>query len=192
MSLVSGAAQSAAAPDAPAPADLIEVARITGSYGVRGWIKMAPEGSAQDSVLTSIQRWWLRDEGGRLLAVKALAARAHSGSLIAQLDGFTSRESALALRGRRVCVSRAEFPVLPEGQYYWADLIGCDALAADGALLGRIEGVVDHGAHPILLVAPVGKAATIENQILIPFVDRYLLNVDLSRRIVQVDWEQEA
>lgn len=192
MSLVPGSAQHAADPDIPAPADLIEVARITGSYGVRGWIKMAPEGSAQDSVLRSIRRWWLRDDAGALFPVMALSAREHSGSLIAQLDGITTREMAMALRGKRVCVSRAEFPALPAGQYYWADLIGCDVLAADGVLLGRIEGVVDHGAHPILVVAPVGKAPTIDNQILIPFVERYLLSIDLGRRSLQVDWEREA
>lgn len=53
----SNAPQTREAPSGP-PEDLIEVARIVGAHGVRGWVKLQPF-SGDSTVLDSVKTWWL-------------------------------------------------------------------------------------------------------------------------------------
>ena len=49
------------------PQDLIELGRLHGAYGVRGWMKVAPLSPDADA-LRSVALWWLMDAGGEAAA----------------------------------------------------------------------------------------------------------------------------
>lgn len=168
---------SNAAPTAGAPADLVELGRIAGAYGVKGWVKIQPH-SADADVLLAIaagssatsslaSTWWLvrpappgasaAASGKSLPALPYVikAARPHGSHIVAQLEAVADRDQAEALKGMAVCAPRSAFPAPGEDEYYWVDLIGC-AVHGDNngapALLGVVDEVVDNGAHAILKV----------------------------------------
>lgn len=122
--------------------------------------------------------------GPRLFAVDS--ARRHSGAVVARLQGVAERDAAQALKGAEVLVSRADFPPLPDGEYYWVDLVGCAVVNLAGESLGVVAEVDDHGAHAILRVRPQGGAEAAER--LIPFVPAYITTVDIGARRILVDW----
>ena len=64
--------------------------------------------------------------------------------------------------------------------------MGCAVTNVEGKTLGSVVQVVDHGAHPILVVK--GDA---EQEILIPFVAAYVLSVDTQAREIQADWQED-
>ena len=109
-------------------------------------------------------------------------ARRHGASVVAKCGGIEDRDAALALKGAEVGVRRADFPVLPEGEYYWLDLIGCALLNAQGVSLGTVTAMDDHGAHP-LLQTDLG--------VMVPFVDAYLVEVAPQERRIVVDWQAD-
>ncbi len=109
-------------------------------------------------------------------------ARRHSAGVVAKLAGIDDRASALALRGAEVGVLRADFPPLPEGEYYWIDLIGCDLINVEGQALGTVVSMDDHGAHPILQT---------DTGVMVPFVAHYLIEVEPQRRRIVVDWQAD-
>jgi 16S rRNA processing protein RimM len=65
-------------------------------------------------------------------------------------------------------------------------LVGCLVTNLQGKVLGTVVQVVDHGAHPILAVK--GEA---EQEMLIPFVAAYVLNVDTQAKQIQADWQED-
>ena len=83
-------------------------------------------------------------------------------------------------------MSRARFPAPAEGEYYWVDLVGCLVTNLEGRVLGMVAQVVDHGAHPILSIK--GDA---EQEMLIPFVAAYVVNVDTQTKQIQADWQED-
>lgn len=182
------------------PTDLVELGYITGAYGIRGWVKIQPH-SAQADALLSAKRWWLQaPQGplGHLQAQQALpsamtvaAAKAHSGTVVAQFADFTDRNAAEAYKSYTVWVSRADFPPSEEGEYYWVDLIGAQAENLQGESLGEVVGLIDNGAHQILRVQYTeadakGQAKPAER--LIPFVGHYVQAVNLAEKRVVLDW----
>ncbi|MEC3766793.1 ribosome maturation factor RimM [Cupriavidus sp. SS-3] len=181
----------------PLPEDLVEVGYVSAAYGIRGWIKVQPH--ADDaSALLHARRWWLLSppQAGLVAAdaaraepvcVKIAQSREHSGTVVAQAASVADRNLAEALRGRRVWIRRADFPVPEEDEFYWVDLIGCSVSNEQGELLGEVSGLIDNGAHQILQVAfvqPDGKAG----ERLIPFVDAFLRTVDTAGKRIVVDW----
>lgn len=173
------AAATAVARSDAMPDDLVVVGRVSGAYGVRGWIKVVPFSDARDSVLRAVPRWWL---GGRQHEV--LESRPQGSSVVAQLRGVADRNGAEALKGAEVTISRAAFPAAGAGEYYWIDLVGCEVVNPAGTVLGVVTELQEFGAHPVLAVRGPDDVER-----LIPFVDRHVLSVDLAGRRIVADWD---
>ena len=152
--------------------------RVAGSYGVRGWLKVAPGGGVARA-LSQAREWWI---GERPYAVAE--AKVHGASVVAKLEGLESREQALALKGARVAMPRAALPETEEGHYYLADLLGLEVLNEQGERLGAIVQWITNGAQDVMEVAG-------ERTRLIPWVSAIVKRVDLERRQVVVEWSAD-
>jgi 16S rRNA processing protein RimM len=184
------------------PGDAVEVARIAGAWGVKGWIKVQPF-ATDPQALYSSRRWFLRPPEGAVPGpapaappplLRVIQARAHGEFVVAQVHDVGDRSAAEALRGARVFVGRASFPTAGSDEYYWVDLIGLTVVDRAGQTLGRVVGLLDTGPHSVLRVAPEGGpqgAAAEEAERLIPFVAAYVDDVDLAARRLTVDWASD-
>ena len=165
-----------------AQTDLIAVGRVVDAYGVRGWVKIQPYNAPQESVLRSCRRWWLPDGS----SVRVERARVHAATIVAKPADAQDRDDALALRGLELRVDRAEFPAAAADEYYWVDLVGCSVTNPAGDGLGVVGAVEDYGAHPILKTRDdAGRDR------MIPFIDIYVLEVDVAARRIVADWQPD-
>jgi len=156
---------------------------------VRGWVKVAPYGDGPEGLVAQ-RTWWLRAAGDDWQSRTVVEARAHSGTVVAALEGFGTPEAAAALKGRDVAVPRSALPKARKGEVYHADLVGLDVVSASGRSLGKVVAMESFGAHPLMRVHgaegdgdPAGR--------LVPFVEPILRSVDLKARRIEVDWEPE-
>lgn len=177
-------------PAAAVPDDLVPVARVVDAYGIRGWLKLETF-SGDAPALQSAKQWWIAARGADARPLVPAEVKAHSGYYVAKLAGIDDRDAALALKGARIAVARAEFPAADGDEYYWVDLIGCAVESASGQVLGQVVEVMENGAHAILAVQPAvqpsgsGEASAVE---LIPFVEAFVSTVDTKARRIVVDW----
>jgi 16S rRNA processing protein RimM len=181
--------------DAGFPDDAVEVARIAGAWGVKGWLRIQPH-SGDPQALFSSKRWYLRPPEGAARRpgvscpplLRVIQAREHGDGVVAAVHDVTDRDGAEALRGARIFVSRGSFPTPGEGEFYWVDLIGLEVVNRCGQALGQVAGLLETGAQCVLRVQlpPAGGEKPVER--LIPFVDAYVDAVDLAGRRIVVDW----
>jgi 16S rRNA processing protein RimM len=169
------------------PLRTIALGRIIGAWGVGGWVKVEPFAGAGETALIKAPSWHLVRSGGPAVTVldrwvEVLRARRHSSGVVAKFPDCDDRDAALALRGSEVGVRRCDFPALPQGEYYWVDLIGCDISNPAGEALGRVSAIDDHGAHPIIET---------DAGLLIPYVDAYLIEVAPDEGRIVVDWQAD-
>jgi 16S rRNA processing protein RimM len=169
------------------PADLVQVGYILGAFGVKGHVKIVPSSPPMDSAIRAQKELWLGNADQALSKVQVSAIRAAHDHFVALLAEVPTREDALALGRPSVWVSRSRFPKIKlSEEYYWVDLIGCEARNAVGLLLGRVSAMDDHGAHPIVVLTTPGHGEQ-----MIPFVAAYVLEVDLAARKLVLDWLPE-
>jgi 16S rRNA processing protein RimM len=174
--------------DSAIPDDLVQVGHITGAYGIRGGIRVSPYSEDADALL-NVKTWWL--DKPALRPVQVRSAKYHSGDVTATLVDVAGRSEAEALKGAAVQVSRADFPALPEDEYYWSDLIGLDVVNLQGEALGKVADMMSNGPQSILRIVPHADAAEPDAKLderLVPFVDQYVKAVDLKARLITLDW----
>ena len=166
--------------------------RVLAPHGVRGWIKVQPVSEVPETML-DYATWWVRPaRDSRWRQLRQTAGRMHSGALLVALEGVTTREDALALRGADVGVPRAALPRTKKKEIYWVDLEGLAVINREGVALGTVAEVVAHGAHPLLRVTrPVGEGEQSGPDRLIPYVPAIVDRVDLKARRIDVDWGQD-
>lgn len=157
------------------PPELIELGRVAGSYGVRGWVKVAPQKGVAEA-LVAAKEWWLGEE-----AWQVEQARVHSATVVAKLAGVETREQALALKGRKIAVARTALPDADDGRYYLADLVGLDVVNEQGRKLGVVRQWLTNGPQDVMELAG-------ERVRLLPWVPAVVKKVDLEAKRIEVEW----
>lgn len=164
------------------------VGYISGAYGLNGWVRVRPYSADADALLNA-KTWWLDKPEFRDVAM--MQSKVHSGDVVAQLMGVAGRDAAEALKGATVQIPRSHFPALSDNEFYWVDLIGLEVENLQGVRLGQVSDMMDNGAHPILRVAvppAVDADPKAAQEILIPFVEQFVITVDRTAKKITVDW----
>lgn len=116
------------------------------------------------------------DEGGqRTFAI--LSLRPLKGDmLVARIAGVDDRDAAAALTNTRLFVPRERLPPPAADEFYHVDLVGLAAEDEDGAALGRVRGLENHGAGDILEIVPGTGGETL----LVPFTLAFVPVIDFA------------
>jgi 16S rRNA processing protein RimM len=156
--------------------------RIAAPFGIKGWVKVQTF-SDDPGALLEFDSWRIgRGEQQRDYAVAE--SQDHSNTLVAKLEGVNDRDQAFALRGMEVSVPREALQAPAEGEFYWADLIGLVAVNRQGIELGRVDSLMETGAHDVLVVKG-------SKEHLIPFIAAFVGTVDIAAGKIEVDWGED-
>jgi len=161
----------------------IEVGQVIAAHGVAGMLKVKafsgdPSGLLSARVVRLSGKGGKGIPGGREFEVRA--AQRSGGCAVFALSGVETVEAARYLAGARVFVPRKDLPPPGEDEYYFADLVGSEVVAADGGPVGVVSGVVHGPAHDWLEIRGAAK-----EEALLPFVSEFIREVDMAgRRIV--------
>lgn len=176
--------------------------RVGAPFGVQGWVRVQTY-SADPDTLLDYERWWVRSasvqgvqgvqgqEGRAWRESAVLEAQAHGGGLIARIEGIGDRDQAARARGTEIGLPRGELPPAEDDEFYWEDLIGIDAVDPAGGRIGVVSGLMEAGAHDVLVIDTAARTASGKPvQVLVPFVERHVGEVDLKQKRVVVDWQE--
>jgi 16S rRNA processing protein RimM len=159
----------------------VVLGRFGAPFGVEGWVKLESYTKPPEQI---VGYGGLRvGAAGGVVAVRDWK-RAGRGQLAVQVEGVSDRDAAAGLRGMELWVRRADLPPAEPGEYYFADLIGLEAVNAQGEPLGRVAEILELPAHPVLVVRG-------ERERLIPLVRERLLGVNLDAGRMTLDWHRD-
>lgn len=159
------------------------VGRITGVFGIKGWVKVASFTDPADNLLD--YRPWLLESGDGFVPLELAEVKRRTGGFVARIDGCDDRTSAEAFTGRDIAVPRSEMPAAAEGEYYWFDLVGLDVVTPGGETLGRVQRLMQTGANDVLVTREGSKER------LVPFIASVVTDVDLAARRITAEWDPD-
>lgn len=164
--------------------------RITGVFGVRGWVRVFSYTRPREAILG--YKGCMARVGDQWQPIEWLEGRRHGKSVVAKLPGVDDREAAAAWIGTEIAILRDAMPETEPGTFYWSDLEGLEVVNKDGRSLGTVAHLLETGANDVLVVRRVAKNSEGNQEILIPFVrEIYILDVDIAGGKIRVDWEWE-
>ncbi len=117
---------AAASSDSDWPDDAVEVAVVTGAWGIKGGLRLKPF-SSDPQALFSSKRWYWQWPAGITQAqqerlqgleqpLRVASAREQGEGVVALIQGLDDRDVAQACKGLRLFVRRSSFPTAQDGE----------------------------------------------------------------------------
>lgn len=155
----------------------IRIAQITKPQGLEGAMRV-------EAILDDDRVF----EAGRSVTIMRGALRKNSqieffrrqhGRLVLKLRGIDTIAEVESMVGAEIGIPPDQLPPAEQGFFYTFQLKGCNVVAA-GEPLGTVTDVLDCGGTYVLQVDGKG------GEILIPFAQSYLREIDLGQRRIEV------
>ncbi len=159
--------------------DGILVGVIARTHGNRGEVIVNPETDFPEERFRKGAQLWTRRREGAPSTLEVVTMRMHQGRPVIMFSGIGSMNDAELLAGQELRTDEVDTGVLPEGQFFHRDLIGCEVVTEAGEPVGRVTGVLDDSAQARLVVT--GK----RSELLIPLADE-ICTVDVEGKRITV------
>lgn len=164
-------------------AGLVIVGRVSGLFGVRGWLKIHSYTEPRDNIVEYSP--WFLNSGGEWRSIEIESGRVHGKGVVVKFVGYDDRDAAAQLIGHDIAVTREQLGEPEAGAYYWADLEGLKVVTLEGVELGVVDHLFATGANDVVVVHG-------ERERLLPFVRGDVIrDIDLQRGVMEVDWDPE-
>lgn len=160
--------------------DLFCLGVVVGAHGLRGDLKVKIH-SGENTAIIDLPGVFLCDETGQLTEYDIVRAVARSRDVLLRLRGVDDINRAESLIGQQLWMRFEDLPGLANDEYYWCELEGLEVVDRRRGSIGTLCDLMPTPAHDIYVVrGPFGE-------ILIPAVDQFIVDVDLERRLLEVD-----
>lgn len=168
----------------------IELGKVVGVWGVKGWLKIYSY-TRQRQDIGQYDRWLLVHAGksGNSTDVEVTQCRLQGQNVVAKLKDIDDRNAAEALIGRIIYIDEHQLKPLPDGEFYWFQLVGMDVVTLSGQILGVVDSMMETGANDVFVVHGAEDGQSVER--LIPYIDSVVSNVDFDNNQITVDWDAE-
>lgn len=132
--------------------------------------------------ILSYQPWHIQVDG-QWQTLGIVKGREQGKTIVAQIKDINDREQARSMIGIDLYIEKSQLPELPKGRYYWEDLIGLGVVNQEGIILGKVSNLVDTGANSVLVING-------DKEHWVPYIEPFLISVDLDKRQILVDWDE--
>lgn len=155
----------------------VAVASVLGAWGLRGHLRVElltdfPERLAERKEL-------YLGESFRPVHVEALTIQGRTAVL--KLREVDDGERAARLRGQVLYIAERDLAPLPEGTYYWHQIIGLEVRTTAGQSIGHVVDILRTGSNDVYVVQDG------EREVLVPAIASVVRAIDLEARVVMIE-----
>lgn len=166
--------------DSAAPGERrVVLGRLGRPFGVQGWLRVTSFTEPAENILD--HALWQVGRAGQWRVIELQGGRMTAKGVLVKLAGIDTPEDARLEGGADVAVFRSQLPPLPEGEHYWSDLEGLQAVTPQGETLGT----VDHFRG-----VPTGHVMVVrgEREHWIPMTKDRIVTVEADAGRIVLDW----
>ena len=164
--------------------NLVELGKISGVFGVKGWIKVHSFTDPREGIVDYSH--WQIFQKGQWREVELEGGQRQAKTVIAKLKNIDERDEAMLLMGAKIAIRSDQLQGLDENEYYWHDLEGLQVINTEGVDLGKVSYMMETGANDVMVLQ--GE----DQERLIPFtLNHTVQKVDLDAGIITVEWDAD-
>jgi 16S rRNA processing protein RimM len=162
--------------------EFFNVGKIVNTHGIKGELKvLATSDFAEMRLKKGATITAFSPDGAERQTLEIQSVRIHKNMFLLMFEGIQNMNDAERLKQWTVKIERNQLHRLPDGEYYFHEIIGCKVVTEDDESLGEIITVLTPGANHVWVVQMPNK-----KEILLPVIDDVILNVDIAEKLVTV------
>tara|TARA_B100000768_G_C11241073_1_gene359553 strand:- start:867 stop:1367 length:501 start_codon:yes stop_codon:yes gene_type:complete len=160
----------------------VVMGKIVGSHGIKGWLKIQSF-TEELKTLGKFSSWFLSKDEIEWKEFKVESCSVQGRTILSKIEYIADRNDADRLRGFLIGINKVNLPILKKGKYYWSDLIGLEVISQSGFNFGIIDSIMETGSNDVLVVKN-------DKETLIPYLNNVVLRIDLEKKNILVDWDE--
>jgi 16S rRNA processing protein RimM len=161
------------------PTQFFEIGKIVKSCGLKGRMKAVSYLGSNDK-LQNLDELYIAQGTEKKGPFKLKGIRSRGKSFFLEIEGVEDLQSAKALIGCQVLIPADKLEELPEGEYYWRDMIGLKVVTEEGRFLGVIETIFSTGSNDVYVCSGG------EREVLLPGIADVIRKIDIDRGMMVV------
>ena len=158
--------------------EYFDIGYISNTHALRGEIKVRPY--TEDAKRFESLKKVLVDFDGKLVPYEIEQVRYQKDIVLLKLKSIDSIEEAEKLKNHYIKIPRTEAKTLEDGEYFIADLIGCEVY--ENELIGVLDDVFTAGASDVYVIKRKGK-----KDLLLPALNSVIRNIDVANKRIDVE-----
>jgi 16S rRNA processing protein RimM len=160
---------------------LYTIGTIVNTHGIKGELKVIsdtdfPERFQKGNTLQIVTKQNLN------LQVVIEQSRDHKNMVVLKLAGYDSINEVEIFKGCLLKIQASDQKPLPDGQYYYHQILGCEVETREQIQLGIVSEILSPGANDVWVVRKPGS-----KDILIPVIDDVIVKVDPEHKRIQIN-----
>ena len=163
--------------------DFFAIGQIVKTRGLSGCLKVISYTQTQN-IFTGLKDIYIEKTAGQKNKYNIRKINSTGKFLFIELEGIASVELAAHLVGGTIFLPKDILPKLPEGEYYWQDIIGLNVVDEDGESLGKVESIFPTGSNDVYVCKGSYR------EILLPATAEVIKKIDIQRRVIKVKLPQ--
>ena len=160
-------------------ADFITIGEVIKTRGLRGCMKVLSFVDTSD-ISAELESVYIQDNSEQKKNYTIRKIDISGKFLFIEVATIDNVDLAKTFVGCKIVIPRRMLKELPEGEYYWRDIIGLNVYNEEGKLLGRIESVFPTGSNDVYVCK--GE----EGEILLPAIAEVIQFIDIDKKVMKV------
>lgn len=162
--------------------ELFRIGRVSGTLHLKGTVKITS--SFEDTSLLIGNKGIIEFSNGnkKLLTIKEV--KQLNGKVLGiDFEEIVTKTDAQGLQNGVLFIRRDLLGDINEEEYFMEDLIGFEVINSDGENLGKLEDILETGAHDVFIVG--------EDEYMIPNVEEFVKELDFDNKRIMVEVPRE-
>lgn len=156
------------------------VGKIVGTHGLKGEVKIVYSTDFPEERFSEGSRLYIDSDKKELIVE---SGRPFKQFWLVTFKGLDDINKAEKLKGQNLVVSEEDQSELPDGVYYYHDLLDCQVVDNEtDELIGTLTDIEAPGANDIWQITEKNG-----NKFWIPYIPSVVKNVDIIKKIIRVE-----
>lgn len=162
--------------------EYLNVGKIVNTQGIKGEVRVISQTDFPEDRYKKGAVLMLFQDKKEPVELKVKSRRRHKNFDILSFEDHPSINDVEKYRDGILKVAGADLQELGEGEYYYHEIIGLEVMDEAGEALGKIKEILSPGANDVWVIQRKG-----EKDLLIPYIESVVKEVDLENGIVKVE-----
>ena len=170
-----------------------KIARIVNTFGILGQLKILVDTDFMEERFKIGNILYILDGDKMCAKVQVASFAPHKGAYLVAFEGYNQINQVEGFKGMTLAIAEEDQAELEEGAYYHHQIKGLTVVDLAGTTIGKIKEILTLGSNDVWVVDPKDKD---RKDLLLPFIDDVVKDVDLEKGIVTVDileglWDED-
>lgn len=162
--------------------DYLKVGTIVNTHALQGELRIFSDSHFKDERFKKGSELFI-DFNGDMIPVKIKSHRPNKTVELVKFEGLNHINEVEKYKGCDLLVDASTLDSLTDNEFYFHEIMGCTVKTMDGEELGEIIDILQPGANDVWVIKKAGE----KREILIPYIEDVVKDVDIANKTVIVE-----